>query len=340
MIDERLTLHNVGEAILEEGRPGIRLQRVPERVRRALNERAQWKMLATAGMEIRLVPEDWSRPVRLTLSAREGVNGPAPLRVSTYWGTLQGRQEWFIGDEPETIEVVAAEPLRAFPLEELGKLPFDPHVCRVILEGEGVFLHEVEGDFCAPRADETPARTLLCYGTSITQGACASRQHLSYASVMARRLGVDLLNLGSGGSAHCEREIAEYMAGLDWDFASLSLSVNMLGGFSVEAFSERARTMVTLVAESKPEAPVLCTSILPHRGDWGEGREKSAAFREALRGICDEAPLNVSYVDGPAALTHLDGLTEDMLHPSDHGMLEVGTFLADFLGKVTEGREG
>lgn len=53
------------------------------------------------------------------------------------------------------------------------------------------------------------------YGSSITQGGCASRPGADYVSVLSRILNVDVVNLGFSGSARGERTMAEYLSALD-----------------------------------------------------------------------------------------------------------------------------
>ena len=56
----------------------------------------------------------------------------------------------------------------------------------------------------------------------------------------AQLLGVDLINLGFGGGACLEPEIADYIAGRqDWDFASLELGINLLRQVEPEEFARR-----------------------------------------------------------------------------------------------------
>ena len=58
-------------------------------------------------------------------------------------------------------------------------------------------------------------KPIVYYGSSITQGGCASRPGNSYESIISRRLKADYLNLGFSGSARAEDEIAEYISKLD-----------------------------------------------------------------------------------------------------------------------------
>ena len=63
-----------------------------------------------------------------------------------------------------------------------------------------------------PYAYEKP---IVYYGSSITQGACASRPGNAYPCIVSRELNSDFINLGFSGSAKGEQIMADYIASLD-----------------------------------------------------------------------------------------------------------------------------
>lgn len=322
-----------------DGHDGRLLQRVPEDVRRKLNEGAQNRMCHPAGAEIRFVPDG---PVRVTLSTR--------VRESTvrpFWGPFQGTEEFVVGTDPRTIEVTFPEKLGRIDPERVEELDYDPRVCRLRLPGEHrgghVFYHGVEGDVRPPRANELPALRYLAYGTSITEGEAPLGEHLTYASQTATRLGADLLNLGSCGTAFCDAAIADHIADRnDWDVATLAVSVNMVDRFSVEEFRDRARNLVETVAGANPEKPVVPITIYPNARDVcedGDAKRRCERFREALRDVARETKHESVYlVEGPAVLDALDGLTTDLVHPGDDAMIRMGENLAARLENVLRER--
>ena len=98
MIYKNVELHNIEEVRSIEGHDGVRLQRVPENVRLALNEGAQFRMLQPDSAEIRFVAD--SPVCRITLSSE------SPSRVTVFNGLFDSLQRFIIGPEPQTIEVV------------------------------------------------------------------------------------------------------------------------------------------------------------------------------------------------------------------------------------------
>lgn len=331
MIFDEIEFHNVAELHDVEG--GKRLQRVPEDVRVCLNERAQQRMLSPAGSEIRWVSS--GDVVRITVSCPTGTADVFP-----FWGPFQDKTRFKVGAEPQVLELVYPERLKKLDAHAAKDLLYSPQVCRLTLRGEGLVYHGIEGDgLRAPAADELPSLRYLSYGTSITHGASATAMHLTYVRQVAWRLGADLINLGVGGSAHCEKELSDYMAGReDWDIATLALSVNMVGGFSVEEFTDRVGYMVNTVAGAHPNKPVACITIYPHFRDFCVGdelKEKTEVFRTVLRDTVKNSDCkNVHLLEGPEMLTDMGGLTVDLIHPGDLGMIEMGEKIAGQLKEL------
>ncbi len=63
-----------------------------------------------------------------------------------------------------------------------------------------------------PYRDPLP---IVYYGSSITQGGCASRPGNTYQAMIARKLNMDFINLGFSGNAKGEQTIARYIASLE-----------------------------------------------------------------------------------------------------------------------------
>ncbi|ELZ27834.1 hypothetical protein C474_16429 [Halogeometricum pallidum JCM 14848] len=331
-----IQFHNVAALERFDSHDGVRLQRVPEAVRTELNEGAQTRMCHPAGAELRFVPRG---PVDVTLSSdvRDSL-------VRPFWGEFQAAgEEIVIGEEPRTVTLSPPEKLSNLRPAVEDDLRFAPGVCRLVLPGDHrgghVYFHGVEGDVRPPTAEEVPDRRYLAYGTSITEGEAPSAETLTYVNQTARRLGADAVNLGSCGTAYCDPAMAEHIASReDWDVATLSLSVNMVGRFSVEEFRERARSMIDTVAGAHPETPVVCITLFPHARDYLADDEEAtlaAEFREALRGVVDDCDHgNVHLVEGPDLLPTAAGMTTDLVHPGDDAMIRIGEALADRLAPL------
>jgi len=332
---EDISFHNVCELRpTEDG--GRLLQRVPEAVRAELNDGARERMRHPAGVELRFVPDG---EVSVTLSTRPQ-RGPPTDTVRVFWGPFQGREGLVhetheVGTEPTTLSVTPPDRLGDLDPAVADDLAFDPRVCRLRLPGEHrsghVVFHGAEGARRPPRDDEVPDRRYLAYGTSITEGEAPSAEHLTYVNQTATRLDADPLNLGSCGTAYADAAMADHVADRgDWDVATLALSVNMLGTFSVDEFRERAAYMVDTVAGENPGKPVAAVTIYTNARDVVPGGgEECAAFRDALRDVVADSPHdNLHLVEGPDVADGVAGFTPDLVHPGDRAMIRMGENLA------------
>ena len=330
-----VALHNVAETADPDWTDGgHHLRRIPAAVGRNLNVDARERMGHPTNCELRFVPETDDATVSVTLSAAE------PTVVRAFWGSFQDEAVYELGTAPTTVELAVPDRIPQLA-DGVETGAFDPRVCRLRFEPWGsVAVHDVAGSCRPPGASELPDRRYLAYGTSITEGAAASAGHLTYVSRVARRLGLDPLNLGASGSAFCEPAMAEYVANRDdWDVATLALSVNMANrGFTAAQFDERVHSFVRTVAEANPDKPVACVTLFPYHEDVVSAgdRERAAAFRSSLRSAVETCETeNVHLVEGPD-LMDATGLTTDILHPGDAGMEAIGTGLADVVDPLVE----
>ena len=55
----------------------------------------------------------------------------------------------------------------------------------------------------------------MFYGTSITQGACASRPGMAAVAIVGRKLDTSVINLGFSGNGRMQPEIADLLIELD-----------------------------------------------------------------------------------------------------------------------------
>lgn len=175
----------------------------------------------------------------------------------------------------------------------------------------------------APGAEIMPptphrvARPVLFYGSSITQGACASRPGNAYASLLCRAVDAEQVNLGFAGSAHGEIAIARAIAALDLAAFVLDYDHNAP---SAEFLEATHAPFFRAVRDARPELPIVLLS----RPDFWNGadcprrRDVVRATYAAARAAGDE---RVFFVDGETLFgrEHRDACSIDRCHPNDLG---------------------
>jgi lysophospholipase L1-like esterase len=100
-----------------------------------------------------------------------------------------------------------------------------------------------------PRKD----KPVLFYGTSITQGGCASRPGMCFTSILRRRLNRPVLNFGFSGNGKTEVEVGRFLAELD----PAVFVLDTLANTGAEILRERMEALVKVIREKRPSTPIL-----------------------------------------------------------------------------------
>ena len=306
-----------------ENEEGLWFCRIPNELRLQLNPQAQLNALQATGAELRFNLK--GEKARIVLKCTQ-----APVVVEVHQGNFF--IGWHIIDREPT-EIQVALPENSEELEHLARkhqMPFDAHLTRLLLPWRPpTRLLAIEGDLEPSRLEQTPASKYLTYGSSITHGNASVRPSAMYAHRTAQLLGVDLINLGFGGGAHLETEMADYIAGrTDWDFASLEMGINLLWRIEVEEFEKRVDYFVEKIAKAHPDKWIFCIDLFTCRDDL-QGGKKAPAFRKVVRDKVESLNMpRLVHVPGDQILTSVHGLTADLVHPSPFGMEEMARNLA------------
>ncbi len=183
----------------------------------------------------------------------------------------------------------------------------------------------------APYKHERP---VVFYGSSITNGAAATRPGMAYEAILARMLDMNYHNLGFGGSAKGEVEIAQYVASLDMSAFVYDYDHNAPTPEHLEQTHER---MFRIVREAHPDLPIIMIS----RPQYGRESQRDLRF-EIIKRTYDNAVAagdkNVYLLRGSDFFDGLDAdFTVDGVHPTDLGFFYMANGIAKVLGPVLDG---
>lgn len=189
-------------------------------------------------------------------------------------------------------------------------------------------LEFAEGAFVGNGAEYRKILPVLYYGSSITQGGCASRADHSYSALISKRFNVDFINLGFSGNAKAEEAISEYLASVLCSVFVYDYDHNAPDAEYLAATHER---LFLQFRKAQPFTPVVFLS----RPDYKE-EDDSLTRREIVLKTYDHAvkagDKNVWFVDGKTILGK-EGWREctvDGVHPTDLGFMR----MANAVGKV------
>src|SRR5699024_6446790 len=101
-----------------------------------------------------------------------------------------------------------------------------------------------------------PDKPIVVYGTSIAQGACASRPGMAWTAILGRRMHRSVINLGFSGNGLLEKPIIDLLKELNPEMYVLDCLPNMTR-FPDDTIERRLTSAVRELRKAKPDIPVL-----------------------------------------------------------------------------------
>ena len=161
---------------------------------------------------------------------------------------------------------------------------------------------------------------IVFYGSSITQGGCASRPGNAYTTMVCRALDAGQVNLGFSGSARGEPEMARLIASLEGVAAFvLDYDHNAPTPGHLAATHE---PFFRIVREARPDWPIL---VLSRPNVWFDDTAEIAERRRIVRATVRHARARgdrrVAFLDGARLFgrENRDDCSVDRIHPNDLG---------------------
>lgn len=357
MITTRVTAPLVrGTAELEETARGVRPHRLPGWVRAQFPDpqllMAQGQpagvrlIMTTRARTIELV----SHPTRLAYRGAERPRGSLDLVVD---GDLLASAALSGGDLIEVDLQTGATDFRpgAAHTTTFGGLPASDKLVEIWLpHNESVDLIELHTD--EPVAAVEPAgRLWVHHGSSISHGSNASTPSRTWPAIAARHGGVDLRNLGLGGSAFVDPFTARVIRDTSADLISVKLGINVvnLDAMRLRTFVPAVHGFLDTIRDGHPDAPLVLISPIfcgihedtpgpgavdpetlgtdhvaftatGRTGDHELGRLTLRVIRDALASLAERRAddPNLHYLDGTILYGEKDAAAHplpDALHP-------------------------
>lgn len=163
-------------------------------------------------------------------------------------------------------------------------------------------------------------KPIVIYGTSIAQGACASRPGMAWTNIVDRTLQHPIINLGFSGSAKMEPGIQQVLNELD---PSLFILDNMENMAAKDVY-ESSLACCKLLRQSHPNTPILLvehsgqpdTAIREKAKDYQENNKELKRVWETLQAECME---KLYYLTCEEIGLDTESFVEG-IHPNDYGM--------------------
>ena len=194
-----------------------------------------------------------------------------------------------------------------------------------------------QGRKIAACAASSHRRPIVIYGTSITQGGCASRPGMAWTSIVGRQLDTPVINLGFSGNGKMEPAMGDLLAELDPSVYVLDCIWNM----SPEEVKERVVPFVEKLRGLHPTTPILLAEDSSFRNECPTA--KGRLVRVAYQKLQAAGVKNLHFLASQGMLGNDSEGTVDGCHPTDLGMLRLADAFSEalrlILHKVSQGNQ-
>lgn len=313
--------------------------RLPEKAKGVVRQRI-WELAGnSSGLCVRFMTNAQEIRARWSLRSNSlamqhmpatGVSG-----LDLYVKTEGGRWHWLGTGVPESQTTTAkiAEGLSAGERDYMLYLPLYNGVTSLEIGiPKSALLRDSE-----PRPAAT-AKPIVFYGTSITQGGCASRPGMTYAAILGRRFDRPIVNLGFSSNGTMDLELAALITEID----AAAIVVDCVPNMTLDMIAQRTRPFVKRLRETRPRTPILLVEdrtfadafLVPAK--QAQHAAARSALRAAYESLVAEGDQNIGYLPGAKLLANDGEDTVDGSHVTDLGFVHLGNAMKPALEKLWE----
>ncbi len=287
----------------------------------------------SAGMYVRFYTNARSVKIRWTLTKKNlsmphmpatGVSG-----IDLYTQNKQGQWQyiWNFAGKPRGLTNTATLSAPAMTHEFLLYLPLYNGVASLQIGiAKDKFLRMPT---LAPSEKQKP---MVVYGTSITQGACASRPGMACSALIGRHFKMPVINLGFSGNGRMDLELAPLLAELDVSLYILDNLWNM----PLKRVKEHAEPFIRELHQRRPEVPILLVEDMSFLGIHPTAKGK--VLRAIFKKLVGEGMTNIHFLTNEGMLGDDSDGTVDGLHPNDLGLRrQADVFIAKLSEMIEQG---
>ena len=184
-----------------------------------------------------------------------------------------------------------------------------------------------EGSGLWKSRDYTHPLPVVYYGSSITQGGCASRPGNSYQSMISQQLDCDYVNLGFSGSATAQQAIQDYISKLPMKVFVYDYDQNAP---SPEFLAKTHQPMFETIRKANPDLPIILCSK-PSSSNIDQTEKRKAVIRKTYEDAIAKGDRNVYLIYGSDMMAPVaENWSVDGGHPNDLGFWA----MAEAIGEV------
>lgn len=302
---------------------GDRFRRMPENIAKSVSEGVHYLHSNTAGGRVKFITDSPYVAISVVLDKAWAMNHFAYTGVAgfdLYEKTDDGEKYRGTFRPPTANESKGYESIIRLDGQKQREFTIN---MPLYTDVKKIYIGLKEGSKISAPGEYKNEKPVVYYGSSITQGACASRPGMSYEGIIQRALDIDYINLGFSGSAKGEKEIAEYISELDMSLLVMDYDYNAP---TPEHLEKTHEPLFKAVREKNPDLPVLMIShldIFPAIGE--EGKKRLEIIERTYKNAVQAGDKNVYFIDGATLFSDeiRSDATVDGCHPTDLGFFSM-----------------
>lgn len=168
-------------------------------------------------------------------------------------------------------------------------------------------------------------KPIVAYGTSICQGACASRPGMAWTNILERKIERPVINLGFSGNGRLEPELIDLMSEIDAKIYILDCLPNLS--------PKKHDTQLLLVnavkklREKRPNTPIILTAHIGYANSFSNKERRdipialNTAMQLAYHQLKAEGYTSIFMLQKEDINLNFDSFV-DYIHPNDLGMMQ------------------
>jgi len=196
-----------------------------------------------------------------------------------------------------------------------------------------------EGSYVGKGAPYRKFDPIVFYGSSITEGGCASHPGNVYTNMVGRELNIDTLNLGFSSGAKGEDIMIDYMADLDMSVFVADYDHNQCDR---ELLRTTHRELYKKVRAAHPDIPYIIMSrpdfytMNQFFGDHDQSVIRRKYILETYHYAYENGDRNVYFIDGESLMRGAweSDCTVDGAHPNDLGFSRMANAVVSLMKRL------
>ena len=173
-------------------------------------------------------------------------------------------------------------------------------------------------------------KPIVFYGTSITQGACASRPGMAHTNIISRQLDRNVINFGFSGNGRMEESIANLISDSNPIFYVIECMPNM---YPPDLVSSNTIPLINTIRAKDSDTPIILVDLftspltaLDKNAIRGTS-EMNNALKTQYDKMINNGYNNIIYLETQSALGNDFEGTVDAVHFTDLGFIRYSDFL-------------